>query len=258
MQDVSAALPDPVGTNAMDISPERTIGSIVADDYRAAAVLTAHGIDFCCKGGRTVEEVCRTKGLDPDALASEIDEALARDTREEEDLTQWSMTRLVEHIETVHHKYIRSRIPVLKQYLETLCLVHGDRHPELAQIGAEFNDFADALDVHMKKEELVLFPFATQLEKASEEGTPLPHPHFGTVANPVSMLMEDHNAEGERFRRMARLSYGYANPPDGCSTYSTTMAMLKELEEDLHRHVHLENNILFPRALALEQQLNKA
>ncbi len=247
-----------MGADTMNISPERTIGSIVADDYRAAAVLTAHGIDFCCKGGRTVEEVCRTKGLDPTALSREIEESLARDTREGEDLVQWSMGRLVDHIEAVHHRYVEARIPVLKQFLEKLCQVHGDRHPELFQIAAEFDGCASAMAVHMKKEELVLFPFIKQLEKAATEGTAAPHPHFGTVNNPVSMMMEDHDAEGERFRRIDRLSYGYVNPPDGCTTYSTAMAMLKEFEADLHRHVHLENNILFPRAVALEKQLNNA
>lgn len=248
-------LPFPVVVRAMNISPDRTIGSIVADDYRAAAVLTAHGIDFCCKGGRTVDEVCRTKGLDPAALGREIEDALVRDTREGEDLAPWSLSKLVDHIEGVHHRYVEARLPVLKQYLEKILQVHGERHPELQQIAEEFNACAGALALHMKKEELLLFPFVKQLERAQQEGTRVQRPHFGTVANPVTMMMEDHDAEGERFRRIARLSYGYTNPPDGCTTYSTAMAMLKEFEADLHRHVHLENNILFPRAVALEQQL---
>lgn len=239
----------------MNITPDQSIGSIVAEDYRAAAVLTQRGIDFCCKGGRSVEEVCRTKGIDPAELTSEIEELLSRDTKPGEDFKSWTMGRLVDHIEAVHHRYVEARIPVIAQYLDKLCKVHGDRHPELFDIAMEFAGCASAMSVHMKKEELVLFPFINQLEKAEREGTQPPTPHFGTVDNPVHMMMEDHDAEGERFRRIAKLSANYTNPPDGCATYMTAMAMLKEFEEDLHLHIHLENNILFPRAVALEKQL---
>ncbi len=239
----------------MNIRGQQSIGSIVADDYRAAAVLTAHGIDFCCKGGRTVDDVCRTKGIDPVTLARDIEQALARDTRDGEDFKHWTLARLAEHIEQVHHHYVEQRVQVLQQYLEKLCKVHGERHPELFEIRDEFNGCAAAMAVHMKKEELVLFPFIKQLEKALREGGAPPLPHFGTVNNPVQMMMEDHDAEGKRFRHIKQLSWGYANPPDGCVTYSTAMRMLQEFEADLHKHIHLENNILFPRAVALERDL---
>ncbi|MCB0770081.1 MAG: iron-sulfur cluster repair di-iron protein [Flavobacteriales bacterium] len=242
----------------MNITPEQTIGSIVAEDYRAAAVLTAKGIDFCCKGGRSVEEVCRTKGIDPDALTKEIQDLLARDTQAGSDFKSWTMTKLVDHIEYMHHGYVNQRVPIIQQSLEKLCKVHGDRHPELFEIAKEFNACAGAMAAHMKKEELILFPFARTLERSQRDGTPLPTPHFGTVNNPVQMMMEDHDAEGERFRRIATLSNDYVNPPDGCATYSTAMNMLKEFEEDLHLHIHLENNILFPRVIALEKELTTA
>ena len=109
--------------------------------------------------------------------------------------------------------------------------------------------------VHMKKEELLLFPYAKQLEKAAEQHRALLRPHFGTVSNPVRVMMDDHDAEGERFRRIRALSYDYAEPPDGCVTYRTALAMLRELEDDLHLHIHLENNILFPRMVELEKRL---
>ncbi len=239
----------------MNIIGQQTVGSIVADDYRAAAVLTAHGIDFCCKGGRTVDEVCRSKGLDPTTLKDEIEAALARDTRAGEDFKKWSLSSLVDHIEQVHHHYVEQRIHLLRQYLEKLCTVHGERHPELFQIRDAFDACAAAMAVHMKKEELLLFPYIKQLEKAQAEGGMPPTPLFGSVVNPVQMMMEDHDAEGERFRRIKQLSWGYASPPDGCITYSTALRMLQEFEEDLHKHVHLENNILFPRAVALENDL---
>lgn len=239
----------------MNIRGQQSIGSIVAHDYRAAAVLTAHGIDFCCKGGRTVDEVCQTKGIDPGLLNREIDAALARDTHDGEDFRNWSLAHLIDHIEQVHHRYVEQRLQVLREYLDKLCKVHGERHPELFGIRDEFSACGAAMAVHMKKEEFLLFPFIKQLEKAQQEGNLPPTPHFGTVNNPVHMMMDDHDAEGERFRRIKQLSWGYANPPDGCVTYSTAMRMLQEFEEDLHKHIHLENNILFPRAVALESDL---
>ncbi|MBL8009234.1 MAG: iron-sulfur cluster repair di-iron protein [Flavobacteriales bacterium] len=237
---------------------ERTVGSIVADDYRTAAVFNAHGIDFCCKGGRSVAEVCQAKGLDPAALEAEIRQATERDNGANDDVKRWPLGRLIEHIERVHHRYVESRSTTLLQFLDKLCKVHGDRHPELFDIQREFQECAGAMAAHMKKEELVLFPFINQLEKARLLDLPLPTPHFGTVDNPIAMMEHEHDAEGERFRRIAELSGNYTNPPDGCTTYATAYAMLHEFEEDLHRHIHLENNILFPKAKALEKELRLA
>lgn len=239
----------------LNIPVTSSVGSIVANDLRAAAVLTRHGIDFCCKGGRSVEEVCRTKSLDPAELIREIEEALARDTSSPEDFASWTLSRLIDHIESIHHSYVEDRTAVLRQYLHKLCRVHGERHPELFNIAAEFEACAGALASHMKKEELVLFPYIKQLEQADASGTAAPKPYFGTARNPVRMMEEEHDTEGERFRRISQLSFGYAVPSDGCATYSAAMSLLKEFEEDLHTHIHLENNILFPRALRIEEQV---
>lgn len=239
----------------MNISKDRTIGSIVADDYRAAAVFTTYGIDFCCRGGRSIEEVCKQKNIDPAILEKEIKDALSRDAAAGDDPKTWSLTKLADHVEKVHHGYVNQRVPVLQQYLDKLCKVHGDRHPELFEITREFNECAGAMAVHMKKEELLLFPFIKQLEKAKKEGTVPPTPHFGTVDNPVHMMMEDHDAEGERFRRIVKLTNNYTMPSDGCATYNAAFRFLNEFELDLHRHIHLENNILFPSAVALEKEL---
>ena len=121
---------------------------------------------------------------------------------------------------------------MLREYLAKLCKVHGGRHPELFEIAAEFDACAHAMAAHMKKEELLLFPFIKQLEKARAEGMPTPHPHFGTVSNPIAAMMHDHDAEGERFRRIKELSCGYAEPADGCATYHTAMAMLQVGRKD--------------------------
>ncbi|HMQ75952.1 MAG TPA: iron-sulfur cluster repair di-iron protein [Flavobacteriales bacterium] len=237
---------------------QRTVGSIVADDYRTAAVFNAHGIDFCCKGGRTIAEVCRAKAIEPDTLEAEIRQAIERDGGTGDDVRQWPLSRLIGHIERVHHRYVEARSTTLKQFLNKLCSVHGDRHPELLAIREEFETCTHAMATHMKKEELVLFPFINQLERSLRHDLTAPTPHFGTVDNPIAMMEREHDAEGERFRRIAILSRDYTSPPDGCTTYATAYAMLREFEEDLHRHIHLENNILFPKAKALEKELRRA
>ncbi len=242
----------------MKITPDRTVGSIVAEDYRAAAVLTKYGIDFCCKGGRSVQEVCDKMKIDQAKLAEDITTLLARDARSAEDVRMWPLDKLADHVETVHHRYVEERGPIIRQYLDKLCKVHGERHPELFTINEEFNTCTGAMAMHMKKEELILFPFVRNLARSERSGVPFKTPRFGTVENPVKAMMEDHNDEGERFARMHAVSGDFTVPADGCSTYAAAFAMLKEFEEDLHLHIHLENNIMFPRAVALEKQLDQA
>lgn len=239
----------------MQITSDRTVGSIVAEDYRAASVFTRYGIDFCCKGGRTMQEVCEQKNLDQSQIAEAITAVLARDARAGDDAATWPLRTLADHVETQHHRYVEERSPVIQQYLAKLCKVHGGRHPELFQIAEEFNACVGAMAQHMKKEELVLFPYVRKLEESSTAGGTLPHASFGSVTHPVQMMMDDHLEEGERFARMSALSNGFTTPADGCATYSAAFLMLKEFEEDLHRHIHLENNIMFPRAIALEKSL---
>lgn len=239
----------------MKITPERTVGSIVAEDYRAAAVLTKYGIDFCCKGGRSVQEVCEKGNIDQGKLTEDITTLLARDAKSGDDVRTWPLDKLADHVETVHHRYVEERGPILKQYLDKLCKVHGDRHPELFTINEEFNTCVGAMAMHMKKEELVLFPFVRNLAKSERSGEPFKAPRFGTVENPVKAMMEDHNDEGERFERMKAVSDNFTPPADGCATYATAFSMLREFEQDLHLHIHLENNIMFPRAIELEKRL---
>ncbi len=242
----------------MKITPERTVGSIVAEDYRAAAVLTKYGIDFCCKGGRSVQEVCEKGNIDQGQLAEDITTLLARDAKSGDDARTWPLDKLADHVETVHHRYVGERGPIIQQYMAKLCKVHGDRHPELFTINEEFNTCIGAMAMHMKKEELILFPFVRNLAKSERTGEPFKTPRFGSVENPVKTMMDDHNDEGERFDRMRAVSGNFTTPADGCSTYAAAFSMLKEFEEDLHLHIHLENNIMFPRAIELEKTLAHA
>lgn len=231
---------------------EKLIGDIVAEDFRTAAIFKKHKIDFCCKGGRTIEQATENKPVTAEQIYHEI-QNLPQGNNADTDFNAFPLDLLTDYIEKMHHRYVEEKTPVIQAFLEKLCRVHGERHPELFQIRDEFNASAQDLASHLKKEELVLFPFIRNMVKAQRTGQPLENPHFGTVQNPVNMMKEEHSIEGERLRRIAELSSEYTPPADACNTYRVAFAMLQDFENDLHRHIHLENNILFPKAIALEQ-----
>lgn len=233
----------------------KTVGSYVAEDFRTAAVFSRYGIDFCCKGGRTLTEVCEKKKLNQGGLEQELERVLAQKSDNSIDFRMWPLDLLADYVQKTHHRYVEEKTPVLLQFLDKLCKVHGDRHPELFRIHELFVGCAQELAQHMKKEELMLFPFIRKMVDASITGRPLDQPHFGTVQNPVAMMMHEHDGEGERFREIASLTDNYNPPADACNTYRVTFAMLKEFEEDLHKHIHLENNILFPALVELEKKI---
>ncbi len=236
----------------MKINPQTTIGDIVAQDFRTAALFSKYKIDFCCKGNRTVEAVCTKKDISQEKLISELETLLKDSKTHTTDYHHWPLDVLADYIEATHHHYVEEKTTVLLQFLNKLCKVHGEKHPELFEINMLFAESSGELAMHMKKEELVLFPFIKQMAKAQKEGSELKRPHFGPVANPVAMMRHEHDTEGERFEKIARLTNQYTPPADACNTYKVTYAMLEEFESDLHKHIHLENNILFPKAIALE------
>lgn len=155
-----------------------------------------------------------------------------------------------------HHRFVETKIQEILPYLDKITRVHGGHHPELEEVNQLFKESAGELTKHMKKEELILFPFIRKMVKAQQSGEAAQAP-FGTVQNPISAMMQEHDTEGERFRQIAELTHNYTTPEDGCNTYNVTLSLLKEFEEDLHLHIHLENNILFPKAIALEKTLLK-
>lgn len=241
----------------MTVDTKITIGEIVTEDFRTAAVFSKHGIDFCCKGDRTLEEVCEKKNVPINVLMDELAQA-ACSAGQAIDYDSWPSDLLIDYIEKKHHRYIEEKTPVILQYLNKLCKVHGQRHPELFSVYDAFSESAGELAAHMKKEELMLFPFIKKMLKAKQENIPLESPHFDSVENPVAMMKHEHVTEGERFEEIAKLTNNYNPPADACSTYRVTFAMLEEFERDLHTHIHLENNILFPRAIAMEKELQNA
>lgn len=231
----------------------KKIGELVAEDYRRASVFQKYGIDFCCGGNKIISEVCNSKGIAIDLVISELSSLPKSTTEKYVDYASWPLDLLADYIEKKHHRYVESTAQTLIDYLNKLCSVHGGNHPELFEINKEFNLSARELTAHMKREELILFPFIRKMVTAKNNNQQLQQPGFGTVQNPIQMMMQEHDIEGERFRKMASLSNNYTPPADACNTYKVTLSLLKEFEEDLHLHIHLENNILFPNALKLEK-----
>ncbi len=235
----------------MESLANNIIGELVAEDYKTAAVFKKYGIDFCCQGNRTIQEACEKKSIDSEEVIRELEAVKAQSQNADTDYKSWDLDRLADHIQTKHHGYVEEAIGQLKPYVDKICRVHGDRHPELLEIQREFYASAGELTTHMKKEEFMLFPYIKNMVRNNKATSP----QFGTVENPIAAMMMEHDIEGERFRKIAKLTDNYTPPQDACNTYMVTFALLKEFEEDLHLHIHLENNILFPKSLEMERQL---
>ena len=235
---------------------DKTVADVVTENIKAAHVFKKYGIDFCCGGGVSIKKACEKAEIDPVLVETEIlnlenikDRAL--------DFNSWKLDFLTDHIINVHHGYVEESSPLLLQYSQRVNHVHGHHYTELAEIESLVKQVVQELAAHMKKEELILFPFIKKLVKAEREGTEVPPIHFGTVENPIKMMEAEHEEAGEILRKIAKLSNNFTPPQGACNTYKAFYSKLEEFEQDLHQHVHLENNILFPKALKLEKTLQK-
>lgn len=229
-----------------------TVGDIVAADFRAAEIFEQFGIDFCCGGRRSFDDACRSAAADPSAVLKALN-AISRKPAERNEVSSWPLDRLIDHIETTHHGYVRRALPSIARHLAKLVEVHADRHPELVSVGHAFADMNDELLQHMLKEERILFPYVRDLVERERAACGRTISPFGSVENPIRMMEREHREAAGTLQLIRELTGGYAVPPDGCTTYAVCMAELAQFERDLHVHVHLENNVLFPRAVALEQ-----
>jgi len=231
-----------------------TVGEIVATDFRAAGIFERYGIDFCCGGRRSLDDACRSVDADLAAVVSALD-AMPSAPGPADEVAQWPLHRLIDDIVSTHHAYLRSVSPTIGRYLLKLEEVHGARHPELHRVAAAFARLSSALGQHLLKEEQVLFPYVRDLaDRAGQPGDLLRSP-FGTVENPIRMMEREHREAADELRIIHELTDQYTAPADGCTTYAVCLAELAQFERDLHRHVHLENNVLFPKAIALENAL---
>ncbi len=241
----------------MKLTNKTTIGEIVADDFRTAAIFTKYHIDFCCKGYRTIEEVCKKRDIEEKVLIEHIEKARNSSANQSFDYKTWPADMIADYITKTHHKYVEEKAPIIIQYLTKLCGVHGAIHPELHEIHTIFSKSVLDLTAHMKREELVVFPFIKKMKSAQSKGIPFEMPAFFSIENPITTLKEDHITEGERFRRIAALTNNYTPPNESCTTYKAAFAMLEEFHKDLKKHIHMENNILFPKAIELEKTFEK-
>lgn len=229
------------------LSQTSTVGEIVANHPQTARVFEGLGLDYCCGGRRPLAEACAEKGLDADAVLGRLREALAEPSPER-DWTGAGMTALADHIEQTHHEYLRRELPRLTGLLRKVVAAHGERHPEVRELSHVFNAFEQELFDHMLKEERVLFPWLRRLEA----GAPRAQMPGWSVSGPVSCMMHEHDDAGAALATMRELTDGFTAPEDACGTFRALYSALAELEQDMHRHVHKENNILFPRALEAE------
>ena len=177
---------------------------------------------------------------------------MQKEDRDSNYIESLSLAGLCDYIIQTHHTYVNDAMPFLQQNLQKLCDVHGENHPELFEVQASFTDAANNLAAHMRKEELILFPHIRQLEKCRLEGGVRPA-NIGLASSAISQMEAEHQAEGERFMNLSEITKNYEFPKDGCNTFTVTYKTLEEFENDLHRHIHLENNVLFPKSIHLEK-----
>jgi len=233
-----------------------TIGELAVAMPEAIPVLERLGIDYCCHGEQRVQAACSAAGITADELLQLIgltEKPPAAHAWEAEPLGG-----LIAYVVDAHHAYTRQALQTLQKLAERVRVAHGERHPELLVVERLVAEMTADLIPHMLKEEQVLFPFVEKLEDAVTKEREAPVPFFGTVQNPVRMMMREHETVGEKLIELRGLTSDYALPDEACTSYKALFAKLVELEGDLHQHIHLENNILFPRALDLEGRSRKS
>jgi regulator of cell morphogenesis and NO signaling len=232
----------------------KTIGEIVAGTPLAARVFERHHIDYCCGGNHALDEVCRQAGLEVEAILGEIEQETGRvapaDIR---DWTTASLAQLIDHILTTHHAYLSTALPRIGQIIARVSAAHGTAHPEvIVPLANVFGILRQELEVHMKKEEIILFPAIVRLEGERRCGRKPPREPFGSVERPIHMMEHEHAVAGRALSDIRSLTNGFTPPVYGCNTFRVLYEELRALEADLHLHIHLENNILFPRAARME------
>ena len=228
-----------------------TVGEIVRDDFRAAAVFHNFGIDFCCGGGKSLRAACDARNLRPEVVVEELNRACADGEPAEPDFDGWGADVLAAYIVKRHHGYVRKALPALLAHLQKLAKAHGDRRPSLHEVARRFESVAAEMNDHMAKEERVLFPYIESIAFAARNNHRLPRSPFGSIDNPIMLMEDEHAWVGQAMAKIRELTGGYEVPPDGCTTWRVAMRELQAFERDLHEHVHLENNVLFPKARAL-------
>ncbi len=236
----------------MTTKPYPTVGEIVANYPASSRFFERLGIDYCCGGKRPLDEACAERNLDAETVLRMLDvNPLEASFGHEKNWSNATLTELCDHIETTHHAYLKNELPRLAEIVEKVASVHGSKNPALKTVARVFEAFREELTQHMAKEEQILFPLCRTLEKSEH----VPAMHCGTVQNPIAVMEREHTDAGDALAEMRKLTNGYTAPDWACDTYRVMLHSLAELEADMHRHVHKENSILFPKAVAREAAL---
>ncbi len=237
---------------------DETLGQIAANDLRKAEIFKKYGLDFCCGGKKTVKEACAEKGIDVTKVEQELQQA-DKLTSPGRPLpyNDWSLDFLADYIVNTHHSYVKKIIPDIRNYAAKVMNVHSGRHPELIRVQELVEAVSAELKAHMIKEEKILIPYIKTLVAANDSGKQAIQSPFGSVQNPVNMMEMEHESAAKTLEELRNVTNNYVLPEDACASYTLLYKLLDEFENDLHIHVHLENNILFPKAIELEKQLLK-
>lgn len=238
----------------MKFDKSQTVREIAVENPAALRVFENFGIDYCCGGKRSLQEACESANAPIHQVVQALGELQANEMRpEEQPWTTSSLAELTAYIVDRHHRYIRDRAPQIERLLQKVVERHGGAHPELGRIQKTFRVLSAELSVHMMKEERILFPFLKEMETGTPADRTVALPCFASIELPISRMLADHDDAGVLIANIHELSGGYIVPEDGCPTYRSLYQALEEFERDLHHHIHLENNILFPRAVEMER-----
>ena len=237
----------------MTIAATKTVGEIAAELPGSAREFEKLGIDYCCGGSRTLGEACAQLKIPVEEALERLRKgAAAAQPGSGEDWQNKPLADLITHINSTHHVFVRSECPRINALAQKVVGVHGKNHPELLQVQETFSALSGELSVHLMKEEQILFPYVVRMEESVLAGEPAPPAMFGTVMNPIGMMMREHDGAGDALRSLRSITSDYKLPEDACTSYRGLYEALQGFEADLHQHIHLENNILFPRAAAME------
>ena len=236
------------------ISKENLLGEIVKGDFKTASIFESLGIDYFCGGSRSLEKVCNEKNINVDEVIEKLNTTyINKNGSGLFDVMELDI--LIEHIINVHHSYINKMIPEINKHALKVLNTHGKNHPELEELTVLWQNLAEELENHLLKEERMLFPYIKSLVETKKDSLSVPFAPFGSVGNPISVMEKEHLSAGNSFARIHEITSDYTLPEDACSTYAVLYDELKDFEKDLHMHIHLENNILHPKAIMLEYEL---
>jgi regulator of cell morphogenesis and NO signaling len=228
-----------------------TVGEFVAEDYRTAEVFEKYGIDFCCGGKVALSEVCREKGIDPAAIQQEIEALQSTPLDRGQNYSAWEPSFLADYIVNTHHSYLKENLEQIAVYARKVARVHGVNHPEVIEIAEIFDKIATDMAAHLREEEEIFFPAIKRIDAARKAGMEPGMKDLAVIRDSLEKLDKEHTEIGDAVHAIRALSKDYAVPADACNTFMVTYQKLREFEDDLHKHVHLENNILFPKAAGL-------